>query len=68
MKRELVLEIKQEIGYSEEVKNCKSCKYSVERENPVVDRMWDLECSIVGNLGAFKVTESAHCTRFEKAD
>lgn len=64
MKRSLVLEIKETLGYTEEVQRCDKCKYHEEIENSYVDRMWDDYCTY-SNLGKFTVSAEAHCNKFE---
>ena len=65
MNKGLIEETKKAINYTEEVKQCKDCKHSEEKENPHLDWDWFRVCK-VNSLGKFQFSDKGRCDLFER--
>lgn len=64
MREALEKELKQEMGYSEDVcPSCNNCGHSLEKENLHVDRDWYWVCNF-NSIGAFTVKANGRCKHF----
>lgn len=63
MSKILIEETQKALGYTEDKKKCKECKYAEEWEDQ--GGLWHWSCSY-SNVCSFSVKEYAHCDKFEK--
>jgi len=66
MKSDLAIKLKEEMGYTEEIRTCETCRFHEEVEG-FIDRSWDDICTF-NNIGSILVKKSSNCTKWEKQD
>lgn len=52
------------MGYTIEIRNCGNCKYSEEKENPMLDRDWYTVCNY-NKIQSFRVNPAGKCNKWE---
>ncbi len=57
-------ELKKEMGYSEEKRECQGYCFSERKENPMLDRDWYHVCNY-NRIAAFQIKQVAHCNKWE---
>jgi len=56
-------ELKIAMGYTDEIRQCKGCCFSEEREDPNLDRNWFMVCTY-NTIRSFVVNSTAHCLKW----